>query len=65
MSNPDVAVLAFAMTAAEARVVWHAIALAVDLIDQVDDIPPTAPLYGKRAQLVATAQRLDHEINHA
>jgi len=49
----------------EARALWHATCLAVDLIDQVGEVPSDAPLYGQRDRLVALARRLDHEINHA
>lgn len=55
----------FAMDTVEARAVWHAIATTVDLMDQVGEIPAEAPLFGQRDRLVAVAQRLDHEINHA
>ncbi len=60
----------FEMDADTARAVWHAIGTTVQLIDAVEAEPgnrvdPRAPLYGKRGVLVAAAQRLDHEINHA
>lgn len=49
----------------EARAVWHALGGIVDLIDQVDTIPPHAPLYGQRDRLIDVARRLDHECNQA
>ncbi len=56
----------FAMTPTEARAVWHVLGMGVDLMDAVnDEIPSSAPLFGKRDELVALARRLDHEINHS
>ncbi len=62
--------IALRMDAAEARAAWHAIGIAVTLMDAVEaepgnSIPPHAPLYGQRDRLIAVAQRLDHEINCA
>lgn len=57
--------ITFRMTPGEARAVWHALGMGVDLIDAVDEIPTHAPLFGKRDELVALARRLDHEINCA
>lgn len=48
-----------------ARAVWHSICMAVQLMDDIGDIPADAPLHGQRDLLVAAAQRLDHQINHA
>jgi hypothetical protein len=53
------------MEPAEARAAHHALATVVQLMDEVGEIPPHAPLYGWRDRLAALARRLDHEINHA
>lgn len=53
------------MDAVEARALWHAACVVVQIYGEVDYIPPHAPLYGQRDRLVALARRLDHEINHA
>lgn len=57
--------VALLMDLDEARAAHHALATTVTLIDEVDYIPPSAPLYGKRDTLVAVAKRLDHGINQA
>jgi hypothetical protein len=48
----------------EARDVHLALSTTVQLMDQVDSIPPDAPLYGRRSSLVTVAKRLDHEQRH-
>lgn len=55
-------------SASEARAVWHAIGVVIELMDAVEaepgnSIPSHAPLYGQRARLADVARRLDHEIN--
>ena len=52
------------LTDREAEDVHHALATTVSLMDQVDSIPPEAPLHGRRSSLVAVARRLDHERRH-
>lgn len=47
---------------ATARAIWHSIAIAVQLLDELD-VPPDAPLYGQRDALLAAARALDHELN--
>jgi hypothetical protein len=57
--------MSFRMSRAEARAVWHSLSVAVTLLREIDDVPPSAPLYGQENVLLAVARRLDHEINHA
>lgn len=52
------------LTDQEADDLHHAISTVVGLMDQVGDIPKSAPLYGARPRLVTVARRLDHERNH-
>lgn len=48
----------------EARALRHSVCTTVQLMEQIGDIPPDAPLYGQHDRLVAVACRLDHKINH-
>jgi hypothetical protein len=51
------------MDPVEARALWCAAGIAVQLLDEVG-AAPDAPLFGQRDRLEALARRLDHEINH-